>query len=1216
MSDQLFRLQQSTSSVHDYTLHFRTLAAASGWNEVALLGAYRQGLNPEIRAAMALYDDAIGLETFLPRTTRVSQRLAACQPPYQNQCKWTLITYHAQKEIVRSRWDCLYCGQPGHHIRNCPVRPPRPVVSTIQSDVETAHLTLLPVVLLTADRLLHVSALIDSGSAGNVITQECLDQLQLSRQRHPHEYAIKTIQGKPIGCGRIRHSSPYITFHSERIRNITGWTERCYEQCLTNVPRPPVPVLLSSTQVESPEPENPPEIPAEYMASQDVFSKQAATHLPPHRPWDCAIELLPGVKLPKGKVYPLSIPERQAMEEYIEEALRQGFIQPSTSPAASSFFVGKKDEGLRPCIDYRQLNSQIVQQPYPLLLVPAALVELCGAWVFTKLDLRSAYNLVRIREGDEWKTVFITPTGVSGDAVRFIHQSLRLPNIYERSVPGVPASCRGCANGPGESRKKALQQLKSIFSTAPILHHPDPELSFTVEVDASTIGVGTVLSRAVGESSLLHPCAFSCNLTPAEQNYDVGIQELLAIKLALEEWRHWLEGATHPFTIITDHKNLQYHREARRLNPRQARWALFLTCFQFTITYRPGSKNIPANALSRLYSPETTSEPEPIIPSELIVSPIIWELDQEIQQATLQEPAPPECPEGKAYVPRSQWLTLLGTAHGSLGSGHPGSSRTLSLLQYHYWWPSMHRDTISLTHPVNFLQANWFLYPIPQRPWSHIGVDFITDLPVSEGNTCVLVIVDHFSKSCKLVPLRGLPTAMETAEQLFHQAFRHFGLPEEIVSDRGPQFTSHVWKAFFKLLGVSVNLSSGYHPQTNGQTERKIQELGCYFRAYCQDDQHSWSRFLPWGCVLGYQPPLFPWTEEPSNVPAVDHWFREGERVSDSAHYHLQRAVRRHKSFADARRRAAPNYQPGDLVWLSTRDLRLRLPCHKLSPRYIAPFRFLRLINVVTFQLQLLPRYRIHPTFHVSLLKPSSPSATEPPGAEAEPPSPEVLDQPSVFTVHEILDSQLRGGRLEYLVDWEGYGPEERSWVNRDDVLDPLLLLEFHRSHPNRPAPRSHGHPRSCVRASGAAPGGGDEISVQIGEELNGDVLLPNADKVQHQSRSSTEWMKVWRGSSGVQSERMTISDGNLIISNFTARDGGSYRVLDPSGKALITVKVRGYWSLAVALIVFLVLLVPILTAVTLHKRLHRGYPQRVNSGDKRGLNTGEPKALRAHTDV
>ncbi|KAL0194728.1 hypothetical protein M9458_008300, partial [Cirrhinus mrigala] len=121
--------------------------------------------------------------------------------------------------------------------------------------------------------------------------------------------------------------------------------------------------------------------------------------------------------------------------------------------------------------------------------------------------------------------------------------------------------------------------------------------------------------------------------------------------------------------------------------------------------------------------------------------------------------------------------------------------------------------------------------PIPQRPWSHIGVDFVTNLPNSEGNTCILVTVDRFSKSCKFILLKGLSTALETAEHLFQHIFRNYELPEEIVSDRGPQFISHIWKAFFKL-GISVNLSSGYRPQTNSQTERKIQELRRYLRSY------------------------------------------------------------------------------------------------------------------------------------------------------------------------------------------------------------------------------------------------------------------------------------------------------------------------------------------------------------------------------------------------
>ncbi len=274
--------------------------------------------------------------------------------------------------------------------------------------------------------------------------------------------------------------------------------------------------------------------------------------------------------------------------------------------------------------------------------------------------------------------------------------------------------------------------------------------------------------------------------------------------------------------------------------------------------------------------------------------------------------------------------------------------------------------------------------PIPNWPWSHLGVDFITDLPVSDGKTCILVIIDRFSKFCHLIPLAGLPTALQTAELLFNQVVRYYGIPEDIVSDRGPQFISQVWKAFFSLLGVTMSLSSGYHPQSNGQTECKIQDVGRFLRSFCHGRQNSWNQFLGWAeyaqnflrqsltgltpfqCVLGFQPPLFPWSGEPSDVPAVDYWFTESEGVWDTTHHQLQQAVRRQRMAADVRRSASPEYQPGQKVWLSTRDIKLRLLSRKLSPRFVGSFAIVEQINPVTYKLQLLPHYKIQVDHHAA----------------------------------------------------------------------------------------------------------------------------------------------------------------------------------------------------------------------------------------------------------
>lgn len=188
---------------------------------------------------------------------------------------------------------------------------------------------------------------------------------------------------------------------------------------------------------------------------------------------------------------------------------------------------------------------------------------------------------------------------------------------------------------------EAFQVLKGRFTSAPVLTMPDSSRGFIVEVDASDLGVGAVLSQR-GADNRIHPCAFlSHRLTPSERNYDVGDRELLAVKLALEEWRHWLEGAQKPFVVWTDHKNLQYLQQAKRLNPRQARWALFFNRFQFTLSYRPGSKNQKPDALSRLFQKNDSDAIErSILPSTKMVAPVRWGIETVVRQALQGAPDP------------------------------------------------------------------------------------------------------------------------------------------------------------------------------------------------------------------------------------------------------------------------------------------------------------------------------------------------------------------------------------------------------------------------------------------------------------------------------------------------------------------------------------------------------------------------------------------------
>ena len=673
----------------------------------------------------------------------------------------------------------------------------------------------------------------------------------------------------------------------------------------------------------------------------------------------------------------------------------------------------------------------------------------------------------------------------------------------------------------GSVESDAFKALKDATCTAPVLVIPNLDLPFTISTDASGFAIGAVLSQDHGKGQ--QPVAFlSHKMNAAERNYPVHEQELLAVVAAMKEWRCYLLGSKHGITVITDHRSLQYINTQPRLSPRQIRWVEYLQQFQplLELTYRPGRENVIADALSRRPDIEkevsaernaqaTTGPPaEPRL--QLFLAPISTiersAIMDEVKLAAARDSDYRKMlkhPKDWGYskvdgvlytfdncliVPNERTLRtrILKEVHDAPTGGHLGIEKTISRLGRVCWWPGQRQEVQEYVKSCVACQANKAInqrpagllqpLPIPTKNWEVVSMDFIGPLPVTNRqHDSIMVVVDKLSKMAHFIPTRTTVTAPQAADLYWREVVRYHGIPSAIVSDRDSRFTSNFWQALWKMMGTGLSMSTSYHPQTDGQTERVNRVLEEMLRSYVNDHMTDWDECLVAAEVAvnssqhsstGYSPyylnngqdiqlpidkALKLANDAPSNEAAADV-IKVLANDLHQARHNLKLAQLHQAKYADQERKEV-EYKQGDRVMLSTGD---RSPA-KLSSRYSGPYTIKRIMSPVNVELDLPKGMKIHPVFHVSKLKPYTDSVVDFPGRQQmDRPAPVIEDNGEAYwNIESILKVRDRvlGGRgrskktiKEYLVKWQGYDLSEASWVPRSDMTDDMeeMVQEFH----------------------------------------------------------------------------------------------------------------------------------------------------------------------------